>query len=231
MTTSLAASAAAGESIPQTGFVIVDGERRTVVPGDTFATGSRVADTDNSCMLPPFTIGADSNATLPRLEIVVRITDDCRLVADRLAKTSDSVDGLSTSSSVGIQSHVTHWLGAAWSQHYDCCGLKLTEVYAHMYYYDDTSSVYSGHDGYHSCWNALDGWYRNWEDYGWDPYGPDSVWIWTECSFSYIGGSYTHQHAAYFYGFAAGDFRIACTHTGGPVPQGEFRCDEDLQVA
>lgn len=203
----------------ETAIAEVDGRSFSVVSGDTVAQGRLVAEGDaEACIMPETTLSVSGDASTPSISVQAEVTQDCRLQVSSIAKQPTAETSGVTSSAA------TRYQSGGWYDHSDVIGILLTESYAHMYYYDNGSSVYSGHQQLTYCYNARDGWYGNWADQNWNPNGPSSLWIWKWCNFSFTGGTFTHTLDVTVYSFPGNQYSVSCNHWGSTAPGARFNC-------
>lgn len=208
---------------------IVDGRERVVTRGSVVARGRRVGQSDRredqgeaaTCDIPETKYGLEGRGP-DSAAMTLKVTDDCQLVVASIDVGAASPAGRRNYMSLPALATVKRQTGG-WHDQYDCCGLLLTEAYAHIKYYDTGSTVYGAFGHYTYCHNARDGWYGTGSLWNWSN-PSSSVWIWKRCSFAWINGSYKHTLDVDVYSYPGNGWQVYCSRYGSTVPGARFNC-------
>ena len=208
----------------------VDGVSTPIAVGSTVAVGelkpSGPGSADDECSFGTVKVGAVGDRYSQPSEIVIRVTEDCRMVVQSVTESRRIPTGPPPIVSTSEASlFATSTLGVAYSTYNDFIGIDLTYVYAELTYLDDGSSVYGGYNEWHECYTPPGGWSQRYCYTAWSPGGPSEVWSWTLGGFQYAGGNWLHEHQAEYDGWPGGGYNYWCSHSGSLVPRGEWDCD------
>lgn len=202
-------------------FIEIGGVRSPIQTGyriessDAVTIGAEIA--EDGCLLPEIHIGGRLTPTSNSGHIVASIGVDCSI-----SITDITVSSLTTSASTGSRSSdgATRYKGWAKSELNDPIDIDLTSTYARMYYYDDGSTVYGGHNKKLKCGYFPDGWYVISCNGSWWPTGPNSVYIKLEGEFDHHFISPARHWQMAKFRAEPGYGTYTCGHSGrvlGPV--------------
>jgi hypothetical protein len=233
-----ASDAARKDRTPSTvrGVFGTEGRERIARPGVVVAKGSQVTQKSRGasedvveCEIPETRYGLKGNGARSAA-ITLSVTENCELVVTGIDVNVPEPEGFRTALAMDAETQPTSRQAGAvkrqtggWHEQYDCCRLRLTEAYAHIFYRDDGKKVFNANGQATSCRNALDGWFGTGTLWNWSE-TKKTIWIWKRCSFSFIGGSFKHDLDVDVYSWPGNDWEVFCTRRGKTVPAAVFKC-------